>query len=103
APLVGAAAGTQPYIQVCPQDDTQLVGRPLLISRHESGKGLNRMPLRLMVSQGRIDDRSPNAVLGAALTAEALAKRLGIDPKVIGRPSPHKVDDWRKSLPAAEA
>ena len=61
------------------------------------------MPLRLMVSQGRIDDRSPNAVLGAALTAEVLAKRLGLDPNVIGRPSPHQVDDWRKSLPAAEA
>ena len=61
------------------------------------------MTLRLMVSQGRIDDRSPNAVLGAALTAEVLAKHLGLDAKVIGVPSPHKMDDWRESLPAARA
>jgi arginase len=67
------------------------------------GKSLNLKPLRLMVSQGRIDDRSPNAVLGAALTAEAVGERVGLDPKVIGHPSLHTTDDWRMSLPAAEA
>ena len=65
---------------------------------------MNLKPLRLMVSQDRIDDRSPNAVPGAALTAAAVAERLGLDPKVIGSPSsPHKMDDWRASLRTAEA
>ena len=67
------------------------------------GKSVNQEPFQLLASQGRIDDRSPNAVLGAALTAEAVAERLGLVPKVIGRASPHKMDDWRTSLPAAEA
>jgi arginase len=64
---------------------------------------LNQRPLQLVLSQGRIDDRTPNAILGAALTAKAVGERLGVDPKVVGSPSPHKIDDWRASLQAAES
>ena len=59
------------------------------------------MPYELVVSQGRIADRTPGAILGAALTAEALGKRTGLQPITIGSPSPAKEDDWSASLPEA--
>ena len=55
-------------------------------------------PFRLIVSRGRIDDRSPNAIAGATLTGAAIATRLALQAKTIGTPVPHKSDDWRSSL-----
>lgn len=59
------------------------------------------MPYELIVSQGRIADRTPGALPGAALTAQALGKRSGLKPIVIGAPSSALKDDWSKSLPEA--
>ncbi|WP_234804084.1 arginase family protein [Ensifer adhaerens] len=59
------------------------------------------MPYELIVSQGRIADRTPGAIPGAAMTAEALGKQTGLQPTVIGTPSPAKEDDWSTSLPEA--
>ncbi|QRY65162.1 arginase family protein (plasmid) [Ensifer sp. PDNC004] len=59
------------------------------------------VPYELVVSQGRIADRTPGAIPGAALTAEALGKRTGLQPITIGIPSPAKEDDWSASLPEA--
>lgn len=59
------------------------------------------MPYQLILSQGRIADRTPGAIAGAALTAEALSKRTGLVPIVVGTPSPAKTDDWSRSLPEA--
>ena len=59
------------------------------------------MAYELVVSQGRIADRTPGAIPGAALTVEALGKRTGLQPITIGSPSPAKEDDWSASLPEA--
>ena len=59
-------------------------------------------PFRLIVSRGRIDDRSPNAIAGTTLTGKAIARRLALRAKTIGTPAPHKSDDWRSSLPEAK-
>ena len=58
-------------------------------------------PIRLITSQGRIGDRSPNAIPGAAVTAAALAQQLNISPVVVGKPAPQCDDDWSVSLPQA--
>lgn len=55
----------------------------------------------LIVSQGRVGDRTDGAIPGARLAGEALAAYLGTDPVVVGTPSPAVVDDWTDSLPAA--
>jgi arginase/N-omega-hydroxy-L-arginine amidinohydrolase len=55
----------------------------------------------LIVSQGRIADRSPNAIRGAALTATALAERYGFHQTIVGTPQPYQTDDWSLSLPQA--
>ncbi|HEV7310059.1 arginase family protein [Ensifer sp.] len=59
------------------------------------------MPYELIVSQGRIADRTPGALAGAALTAEALSKSTGLVPTVFGEQSPACKDDWSVSLPEA--
>jgi arginase/N-omega-hydroxy-L-arginine amidinohydrolase len=55
----------------------------------------------LIVSQGRIADRTPGAIPGAALTAEALRKLAGMTPTFVGAKAPVKQDDWSTSLPEA--
>lgn len=55
----------------------------------------------LILSRGRIADRTPGAIPGAALTAAALAPRVGGLRSDIGTPEPPADDDWRVSLPAA--
>lgn len=55
----------------------------------------------LIVSQGRIADRTPGAIAGAALAAEAIRSRIGGGKTVIGAPSPAADDDWTLSLPQA--
>ncbi|HEY0123768.1 MAG TPA: arginase family protein [Rhizobium sp.] len=57
--------------------------------------------LDLIVSQGRIADRSPNAIRGAAVTAAALTERYGLHQTIVGTPQPHQTDDWSLSLPQA--
>ncbi|HEV7319744.1 MAG TPA: arginase family protein [Ensifer sp.] len=59
------------------------------------------MPYDLILCQGRIADRTPGAIPGAALTAEALSKRTGLRATVIGAPAPAREDDWSESLPEA--
>jgi arginase len=56
---------------------------------------------RLIASQGRIGDRTSNAIKGAKATAELLTGMLGLQPQIIGSPSDAQIDDWRDSLPAA--
>ncbi len=56
------------------------------------------MTFELIVSQGRIADRTVGAIRGAELTAQALARITGLKPTFIGTPSPAKQDDWRQSL-----
>lgn len=55
----------------------------------------------LILSQGRVGDRVPRLIEGAALTADAIAKRYGVAPSVVGTPSPSRNDDWTESLPGA--
>lgn len=57
----------------------------------------------LIVSQGRVADRAPRMIEGAARTAAALQARYGARPRVVGIPAPHAKDDWRVSLPQASA
>lgn len=56
----------------------------------------------LIVSQGRIADRSPGAILGATLTAEALHTHITGKRSSIGEPAPCDDDDWLVSLPQAQ-
>lgn len=57
----------------------------------------------LVVSQGRVADRTAGAIPGARLTARALAERTGRAPRVVGEPSAARTDDWSEALPAASA
>lgn len=59
------------------------------------------MPFDLILSQGRIADRTPGAIKGAALTAEALEPFVDGRRTVVGTPSPAAEDDWTASLPQA--
>lgn len=56
----------------------------------------------LIVSQGRVADRTPNAIKGAHLTARALERSYGLTAQTIGRSMPAMIDDWRASLPQAK-
>lgn len=57
--------------------------------------------IELIVSQGRIADRAPRMIEGAARTAAALQTRYDARPRVVGNPAAHAKDDWRVSLPQA--
>lgn len=61
------------------------------------------MPLDLILSQGRIADRTSGAIKGAALVADALLPLVDGARTVIGEPEPGADDDWRQSLPQAAA
>lgn len=56
----------------------------------------------LIVSQGRVADRTDGALVGARRVAEAVSSLMGIEPRVIGTPSAGVVDDWSVALPEAE-
>lgn len=66
-------------------------------------KSERRPPLTydLLLSQGRIADRTPGAIRGAALTARAITGLTGLQPSTSGTPSEAKQDDWSTSLPEA--
>lgn len=55
----------------------------------------------IIVSQGRVADRTDGALRGAREAATALADYLEVTPVVVGSPSPAAVDDWTEALPAA--
>ncbi|WP_431806050.1 arginase family protein [Microbacterium paraoxydans] len=55
----------------------------------------------LILSQGRVADRTDGALVGARLVADALSALLGAEPVVVGSPEPSRQDDWAEALPAA--
>ncbi|MCQ0024274.1 arginase family protein [Streptomyces somaliensis DSM 40738] len=55
----------------------------------------------LIVSQGRVADRAPRMIEGAARIAEALEHRYGLKGHRVGEPAPAADDDWSVSLPQA--
>ncbi|OAN40950.1 arginase family protein [Microbacterium sp. H83] len=59
-------------------------------------------PYSLIVSQGRVADRTDGALVGAQRVGAALSTLLGLDQTVIGTPSPAVTDDWSAALPQAE-
>lgn len=59
--------------------------------------------LDLVVSQGRVADRTAGAIPGALLTARAIGDLTGRPLQVVGEPSEPRTDDWSESLPAAAA
>ncbi|WEK59802.1 MAG: arginase family protein [Candidatus Microbacterium colombiense] len=56
----------------------------------------------LIVSQGRVADRTDGALVGARRTADALSALLGLTPTIVGTPASAVVDDWTEALPQAE-
>lgn len=61
------------------------------------------MTFEIIVSQGRVADRTSGAIPGAALTAGLLTSLTGIEHIEIGRVSPGKNDQWSTALPEAGA
>lgn len=59
------------------------------------------MTFDLIVSRGRIADRTPGAIRGASLTADSLERRIAAERTDIGAPAGSETDDWRQSLPQA--
>ncbi|MFE0650038.1 arginase family protein [Streptomyces sp. NPDC059534] len=57
----------------------------------------------LIVSQGRVADREPRLIEGAARIARALEQRHGLAGRFVGEPAPAADDDWSVSLPQARA
>ncbi len=55
----------------------------------------------LIVSQGRVADRTAGTIVGAKLTAQALERQYGTKGRYIGKVAPPANDDWRVSLPQA--
>lgn len=55
----------------------------------------------LIISQGRVADRTDGALRGALAAGAALSDHLGRVPVVIGTPEPSRVDDWSEALPSA--
>lgn len=56
----------------------------------------------VIVSQGRVADRTDGALRGAKRTGTALEGLLGVEATTVGQPSPSREDDWSEALPAAE-
>lgn len=56
------------------------------------------MDFDLIVSQGRLADRSPRALLGARLAGERFARRYGLRTRKFGTPYPNAADDWSHAL-----
>ena len=49
--------------------------------------------VEVIISQGRVGDRTAGALPGARRAAEALAALLSVDPRIVGTPSPAATDD----------
>lgn len=59
------------------------------------------MAFDLIISQGRIADRTPGAITGAAEAARAIENLYGLQGRRFGSAAPAVTDDWRASLPGA--
>ncbi|MCI1018096.1 arginase family protein [Microbacterium sp. C5A9] len=57
----------------------------------------------LIVSQGRVADRTDGALVGARRVGSALSELLDLEQTIIGTPTPAADDDWSVALPQAEA
>jgi arginase/N-omega-hydroxy-L-arginine amidinohydrolase len=57
--------------------------------------------LDIIVSQGRVADRSAQTIIGARLTAAAVAQHYPASTQTIGTPTAPAFDDWTESLPQA--
>lgn len=55
----------------------------------------------LIVSQGRVADRTDGALVGARRVGEALSSLLSLEPTIIGTPTASADDDWSTALPEA--
>ncbi|MFD5225447.1 arginase family protein [Microbacterium sp. NPDC058342] len=55
----------------------------------------------VIISQGRVGDRTDGALPGALKAGTGLAALLAVEPRIIGTPSASTTDDWSVSLPAA--
>lgn len=55
----------------------------------------------LIVSQGRVADRTNGAIAGAWAVANSLADRYDLTIQTAGKPSSAKNDDWKEALPEA--
>lgn len=60
------------------------------------------LSFELIVCQGRVADRTPGAIKGAALTADALEAHINCRRTNVGTPFQAEHDDWRVSLPQAQ-
>lgn len=58
-------------------------------------------PFSLIVSQGRVADRTDGALVGARMAGEALSALLAVEPIFVGTPAPAALDDWTVALPQA--
>lgn len=56
----------------------------------------------LIVSQGRVADRTDGALIGAGRVGAALSSVLALEPVIVGSPTPSTVDDWSAALPEAK-
>lgn len=73
------------------------------MSQHPTEKTTHALEYAVVVSQGRVADRSAGAIRGAALTAGVVERLTGAVPKAVGVPAPPAPDDWSVSLPQARA
>lgn len=60
------------------------------------------MKRSLIVSQGRVADRTSGAIAGAWALTNSLADRYGFTINIAGKPSPAKTDDWKDALLEAD-
>lgn len=58
-------------------------------------------PTEIILSQGRIADRTSGAIPGANALAQAMARKTGLPLNLIGTPSPARDDAWDTALNAA--
>lgn len=58
-------------------------------------------PIEIVISQGRVGDRTTGALPGALRAGRALSRMLDIEARVVGTPAPAQEDDWSECLPAA--
>lgn len=59
------------------------------------------MAFDIIFSRGRLADRAPGAIKGAALAAQLVERLTGVSASGVGEPAPAVSDDWTVSLPQA--
>lgn len=58
-------------------------------------------PFEIILSQGRIGDRTDGAIPGAAALARALSDACGLPERTLGTPEPARIDNWDRALQGA--